>query len=141
MPAKLVEYLATTRIGERGTMTLPKDYCDELQLETGAALTILRIGDGLMLIPEQKRFSELCDSIAGKLERVGVADPGDYVGGIRNVARHAPPVKHRSESRSCHCRIEGFYRVSFVSRDCRADPRSPKHRSRSPIRSRRKSES
>ena len=74
MPAKLVEYLATTRIGERGTMTLPKDYRDELQLKTGAALTILRIGDGLMLIPEQKRFSELCDSIAGKLERAGVAE-------------------------------------------------------------------
>ena len=74
MPSKLVEYLATTRIGERGTMTLPKDYRDELQLETGAALTILRIGDGLMLIPEQKRFNELCDSIAGKLERAGVAE-------------------------------------------------------------------
>jgi len=43
-------------------------------LETGAALTILRIGDGLMLIPEQKRFNELCDSIAGKLERAGVAE-------------------------------------------------------------------
>ena len=74
MPAKLVEYLATTRIGERGTMTLPKEYRDELRLETGAALTILRIGDGLMLIPEQKRFNEWCDSIAGKLERAGATE-------------------------------------------------------------------
>jgi AbrB family looped-hinge helix DNA binding protein len=74
MPAKMVEYLATTRIGERGTMTLPKDYRDALKLETGAALTILRIGDGLMLIPEQKRFDQLCDSIASRLERVGVTE-------------------------------------------------------------------
>ena len=74
MPAKLVEYLATTRIGERGTMTLPKDYRDALHLETGAVLTVLRIGDGLMLIPEQKRFDELCDSIAGKLEAAGVSE-------------------------------------------------------------------
>lgn len=74
MPAKLVEYLVTTRIGERGTMTLPKDYRDALHLETGAALTVLRIGDGLLLIPEQKRFDELCDSIAGKLERAGVTE-------------------------------------------------------------------
>src|SRR5437870_12540091 len=74
MAARLVEYLATTRIGERGTMTLPKDYRDELKLETGAVLTVLRIGDSLMLIPEQKRFTELCDSIAGKLERAGVTE-------------------------------------------------------------------
>lgn len=74
MPAKLVEYLATTRIGERGTMTLPKEYRDALRLETGAALTVLRIGDGLMLIPEQKRFNELCDSIAGRLERAGATE-------------------------------------------------------------------
>ena len=74
MPAKLVEYLATTRIGERGTMTLPKDYRDALHLETGAALTVLRIGNGLLLIPEQKRFDELCDSIAGRLEGAGVTE-------------------------------------------------------------------
>lgn len=74
MPAKLVEYLATTRIGARGTMTLPKDYRDALKLETGAALTVLRFGDGLMLIPEQKRFEDLCDSIANKLESAGVSD-------------------------------------------------------------------
>ena len=74
MQTKLVEYLATTRIGERGTMTLPKDYRDALNLETGAALTVLRIGDGLMLIPEQRRFDELCNSIAGKLEHAGVSE-------------------------------------------------------------------
>ena len=74
MPTKMVEYLATTRIGERGTMTLPKNYREALNLETGAALTVLRIGDGLMLIPEQKRFDELCDSIANRLERAGVTE-------------------------------------------------------------------
>ena len=74
MPTKMVEYLATTRIGERGTMTLPKNYREALNLETGAALTVLRIGDGLMLIPEQKRFDDLCDSIAGRLERAGVTE-------------------------------------------------------------------
>jgi hypothetical protein len=55
-------------------MTLPKEYRDALRLETGAALTVLRIGDGLMLIPEQKRFNELCDSIAAKLERAGATE-------------------------------------------------------------------
>ena len=32
MAPKLVEYLATTRLGERGTMTLPKEYRDALKL-------------------------------------------------------------------------------------------------------------
>ena len=33
MPVKLIECLATTRPGERGTMTLPKEYRDALHLE------------------------------------------------------------------------------------------------------------
>jgi bifunctional DNA-binding transcriptional regulator/antitoxin component of YhaV-PrlF toxin-antitoxin module len=74
MATKLVEFLTTTRIGERGTMTLPKDYRDALQIETGAVVTVLRIGNGLMLIPEQKRFDELCDSIAAKLENAGATE-------------------------------------------------------------------
>jgi bifunctional DNA-binding transcriptional regulator/antitoxin component of YhaV-PrlF toxin-antitoxin module len=74
VPAKLVEYLATTRLGERGTMTLPKEYRDALKLETGAPMTVLRIGDGLILLPEQKRFDELCDAIATRLENAGVSD-------------------------------------------------------------------
>jgi len=74
MAAKLIEYLTTTRLGERGTMTLPKEYRDALKLETGAPLTILRIGDGLILMPEQKRFEQLCDSIATRLENAGVTE-------------------------------------------------------------------
>jgi|SRR5262249_3433222 len=75
MTAKLVEYLATTRIGERGTMTLPKQYRDSLKLETGSPMTVLRIGDGLILMPEQTRFNRLCNSIATRLEKPGVTEP------------------------------------------------------------------
>lgn len=74
MPGKLVEYLATTRLGERGTMTLPKEYRDALGLGTGAPLTVLRIGRGLLLIPEHTRFEQLCDTIAARLEHAGVSD-------------------------------------------------------------------
>ena len=74
MTAKLVEYLATTRLGERGTMTLPKQYRDSLKLKAGTPMTVLRIGDGLMLIPEQERFDQLCDSIATRLENSGITE-------------------------------------------------------------------
>jgi AbrB family looped-hinge helix DNA binding protein len=64
-----VEYVAHTRIGEKGQLTIPKLYRDELGLDTGAPVAVLRIGDGLMLIPEQNRFRVLCESIASVLER------------------------------------------------------------------------
>ena len=41
MAAKLIEYLATARLGERGAMTLPKEYRDQLKLETGGVLRSL----------------------------------------------------------------------------------------------------
>lgn len=74
MSSALVEYLSTTRLGERGTLTLPKEYRDALKLEAGAPLTALRIGKGLLLIPENRRFEELCDAIAEKLQGAGVTD-------------------------------------------------------------------
>jgi hypothetical protein len=55
-------------------MTLPKEYRDALHLETGAPMTILRIGEGLILLPEQKRFEQLCDAIAARLENAGISD-------------------------------------------------------------------
>ena len=74
MATKLVEYLMTTRLGERGTMTLPKEYRDALKLETGAPVTVLRLGDGLILMPEQKRFEQLCDSLTTRLENAGITE-------------------------------------------------------------------
>jgi AbrB family looped-hinge helix DNA binding protein len=64
-----VEYVAHTRIGEKGQVTIPKPYRDELGLSTGAPVAVLRIGEGLMLIPEQERFRVLCDSIASLLDQ------------------------------------------------------------------------
>ena len=74
MTAKLVEYLATTRLGERGTMTLPKEYRAALKLGPGTPMTVLQIGEGLILIPEQKRFDQLCDAIAARLEHFGISE-------------------------------------------------------------------
>ncbi len=69
--APTVEYLTTTRIGEKGQLTVPKEFRDELGLETGAPVAVVRVGDGLVLIPEQPRFHRLCDSISKALESRG----------------------------------------------------------------------
>jgi AbrB family looped-hinge helix DNA binding protein len=73
-----VEYVAHTRIGEKGQLTIPKAYRDELGLDTGAPVAVLRIGEGLILIPEQSRFLQLCESISSVLERRKLA-PADLL--------------------------------------------------------------
>ena len=63
-----VEYLANTRIGEKGQLTIPKQYRDELGLETGASVAVLRVGEALILVPEHSRFRLLCESITSVFE-------------------------------------------------------------------------
>ena len=64
-----VEYIAIMRIGEKGQITIPKQYRDELGLDAGASFAVLRVGDGLMLIPQENSLRILCESIASVLER------------------------------------------------------------------------
>src|SRR5262245_19130982 len=59
-----VEFVTTTKMGEKGQVTIPKRYRDALKLESGAPMAVLRLGAGLVLIPEQARFRQLCDRIA-----------------------------------------------------------------------------
>lgn len=76
MPASLragaVEFLATTRIGEKGQLTVPKQFREDLGLGAGSPFTVLRIGDGLILLPEQRRFEQLCRRVALAFSQKGV---------------------------------------------------------------------
>jgi AbrB family looped-hinge helix DNA binding protein len=73
-----LEYLATTKLGEKGQLTVPKPFRDELGLESGAPMAVLRLGDGLILLPEQRRFEQLCERINATLDEAGVT-PGDLL--------------------------------------------------------------
>ncbi len=64
-----VEYVANSRVGEKGQLTIPKQYRDELGLGTGAPVAVLRVGEALILVPEQDRFRTLCESITSVFER------------------------------------------------------------------------
>lgn len=61
--APAVEFLASTRLGEKGQLTIPKEYRQSLALEAGAPIAVLQVGNGLLLIPEHARFRELCDRV------------------------------------------------------------------------------
>lgn len=69
-----MEFLSTTRMGKNGRLTLPKAYRDATGLAPGAPVAILRIGDALILMPEQARVEDLCDSIRRALEGLNVAE-------------------------------------------------------------------
>ena len=76
-----LEYLATTKIGEKGQLTVPKQYREDLGLESGAPFAVLRLGDGLILVPEQRRFEHLCQEISSILTSAGVT-PEDILASL-----------------------------------------------------------
>jgi AbrB family looped-hinge helix DNA binding protein len=67
----LLEYLTTTKIGEKGQLTVPKQFREDLGLESGAPFAVLRLGDGLILLPEQRRFDLLCERISSAIAANG----------------------------------------------------------------------
>src|SRR5262252_63555 len=67
-----LEYLTTTRIGEKGQLTVPKQFREDLGLGNGAPFAVLRLGDGLILLPEQRRFEQLCRQISVRLSSAGL---------------------------------------------------------------------
>jgi len=67
-----LEYLTTTKIGEKGEITVPKQFCEDLGLATGAPFAVLRLGDGLVLQPEQQRFEHLCERVGSALAGAGL---------------------------------------------------------------------
>jgi AbrB family looped-hinge helix DNA binding protein len=68
-----LEYMTTTKIGEKGQLTVPKQFREDLGLGTGAPFAVLRLGDGLILLPEQQRFERLCDRVSSSLTAAGLS--------------------------------------------------------------------
>ena len=68
-----VEFLTTTRIGDKGQLTVPKEFRKSLGLEAGAPFAVLRLGDGLILLPQQQEFETLCQRISSALSGAGVS--------------------------------------------------------------------
>ena len=79
-----VEYVTTTRLGEKGQLTIPKEYRDRMRLEAGSPIAVVRVGPGLMLFAEQVRFKELCDRLTGLLSESDPPEPG-ILGGIAAI--------------------------------------------------------
>jgi AbrB family looped-hinge helix DNA binding protein len=86
-----VEFMTTTRIGEKGQLTVPKQFRDELKLGIGAPFAILRLGDGLILLPEQRRFEALCERLRLSITAAGLTS--------EDVLRTLPEARDRVYTR------------------------------------------
>ncbi len=63
----------TARIGEKGQLPVPKSYRHALGLEPGSPVSVLRVGSGLILIPQQVHLRRLCESPAARLRGAGIS--------------------------------------------------------------------
>ena len=103
-----LEYLTTTKIGEKGQLTVPKQFREDLGLGNGAPFAVLRLGDGLILLPEQQRFEQLCQQVSSSLTAAGLTS-GDLLATLpearnrvyaRRYGKKAPATTLRRHSRS-----------------------------------------
>lgn len=64
---ELVTYISTIRVSEKGEVVLPKEYREEQHLEAGSEVAALKMGNGLLLLPQMGRYNSICSSIEGIL--------------------------------------------------------------------------
>src|ERR1700738_795283 len=93
-----LEYLTTTKIGEKGQLTVPKKFRKDLGLGTGAPFAVLRLGDGLVLLPEQQRFEHLCEQVEAAVTGAGLTP--EAVLATLPKARRRVFVRHYKKSDS-----------------------------------------
>jgi AbrB family looped-hinge helix DNA binding protein len=93
-----LEYLTTTKIGEKGQLTVPKQFREDLGLGNGAPFAVLRLGDGLILVPEQQRFERLCQQLSSSLAASGLTS--DDLLATLPKARNRVYARHYGQSRS-----------------------------------------
>ena len=94
-----LEYLTTTKIGEKGQLTVPKKFRQDLGLGTGAPFAVLRLGDGLILLPEQQRFEHLCRQVSSSLTAVGLT-PDEILASLPEARRRIFVRRYRKKNAS-----------------------------------------
>ena len=71
--SKTIEFLAITKIGEKGQITVPKRFREDLGIGIGARVDVLRLGGGLVVLPERRGFERACEKMRSALMGAGFA--------------------------------------------------------------------
>jgi AbrB family looped-hinge helix DNA binding protein len=88
--------MTTTKIGEKGQLTVPKQFREDLGLGIGAPFAVLRLGDGLILLPEQRRFEQLCQRVSSSLVAAGLT-PEDTLATLPEARRRVYARRYGKE--------------------------------------------
>lgn len=83
---------------------MPKEYREAYALEAGTPMSVLQLGNGLVLIPEHTRFRQLCDKVthAFASHRIAVHNPLSTLPETRErvFARHYPDLAAQKPTRT-----------------------------------------
>lgn len=63
-----------TQVNESGQLAIPAEYRDELGLVPGASVTLVRLGDSLLVIPDSAELEGAFNRVASFFKSVGVSD-------------------------------------------------------------------
>ena len=91
-----LEYLTTTKIGEKRQLTVPKQFREDLGLAAGAPLAVLRLGDGLVLVPKQQSFEHLCEQVGSALAGAGLT-PEAILATLPEARKHENETRRLSK--------------------------------------------
>jgi AbrB family looped-hinge helix DNA binding protein len=116
----LLEFMTMTKIGEKGQLTVPKQFREDLGLGVGAPFAVLRLGDGLILVPEQRRFERLCERVSSRLTNAGLT-PEDVLATVPSARER---VYARRYGRSASAGSDHPTPDSIISGFERADGRN-----------------
>ena len=67
-----LECLTTVRIGKNGRLTIPKQFCEDIELKKGSPVAIFRLGNGLLLLPEHGHYDHLRPKMLSNLIDTGL---------------------------------------------------------------------
>lgn len=67
-------FLTTTRIMTKGQIDVPDQYIEELHLEPGTTVTLMRIGEGLLIVPENAELIRLSASVKEAMNNANVSE-------------------------------------------------------------------
>lgn len=63
----------TVQVRQRGQVTIPRKLRESLAIDDGDTLTVVPVGEALVLVPRTLRVPELADRLASMMDEAGLS--------------------------------------------------------------------
>lgn len=85
MAAKL-KPIAATRLDEHGQITIPARFRRALGLEKDSDVLVIRVGEALMIVPQDRWLEQFSERLRAALKEKGVT-VAEFVAGLTNTRK------------------------------------------------------